>query len=80
MRTERCNTTPQRILAPQVPRAWIDVLKKDEQDGQAGIVGYEIPFNRHFYWYAPPRALGEMDADLDQVSRGIMGLLAEVHA
>ena len=44
-------------------------------DGQVGIVGYEIPFNRHFYKYVPPRPLEEIDADLDKVSRQIMGLL-----
>ena len=69
-----------REVTPHVPDAWIDESKKDEQDGQVGIVGYEIPFNRHFYQYVPPRPLEEIDADLDQVSREIMGLLAEVHA
>jgi len=69
-----------REVTPHVPDAWIDESKKDEQDGQVGIVGYEIPFNRHFNQYVPPRPLEEIDADLDQVSREIMGLLAEVHA
>lgn len=69
-----------REVTPHVPDAWIDEFKKDEQDGQVGIVGYEIPFNRHFYQYVPPRSLEEIDADLDQVSREMMGLLAEVHA
>lgn len=67
-------------VTPHVPDAWIDENKKDEQDGQIGIVGYEIPFNRHFYKYVPPRPLEEIDADLDKVSKEIMGLLAEVHA
>ena len=44
------------------------------------IVGYEIPFNRHFYVYQPPRALEAIDADLDAVSGRIMKLLAEVHS
>lgn len=70
----------QREVLPHVPNAWIDEGKKDEQDGQVGIVGYEIPFNRHFYKYVPPRPLEEIDADLDKVSREIMELLAEVHA
>jgi len=69
-----------REVTPHVPDAWIDESKKDEQDGQVGIVGYEIPFNRHFYQYVPPRPLEEIDADLDQVSREIMALLQEVHA
>lgn len=45
-----------------------------------GIVGYEIPFNRNFYQYQPPRDLAEIDADLDAVAREIMQLLAEVHS
>ena len=62
-----------------VPDAWIDAGKRDEKDGELGIVGYEIPFNRHFYVYTPPRALEEIDRDLDAVSREIMALLREVH-
>ena len=69
-----------REVAPHVPDAWINADKCDEKDGEIGIVGYEIPFNRHFYVYQPPRALEAIDADLDAVSRRIMGLLAEVHS
>ncbi|MCS0308258.1 type I restriction-modification system subunit M [Vibrio diabolicus] len=69
-----------REVLPHVPDAWIDESKTDELDGQVGIVGYEIPFNRHFYVYEPPRALEEIDADLDAVSAEIMQLLSEVHS
>ena len=69
-----------REVAPHVPDAWIDANKRDDKDGEIGIVGYEIPFNRHFYVYQPPRSLEEIDADLDAVSREIMDLLAEVHS
>ncbi|HCM0731096.1 TPA: SAM-dependent DNA methyltransferase [Vibrio parahaemolyticus] len=69
-----------REVLPHVPDAWIDESKTDELDGQVGIVGYEIPFNRHFYVYEPPRALEEIDADLDAVSKEIMQLLQEVHS
>lgn len=51
----------------------------DAIDGEIGIVGYEIPFNRHFYTYQPPRDLAEIDAELDAVSAEIMTLLQEVH-
>lgn len=70
----------QREVLPHVPDAWIDTSKTDPLDGQVGIVGYEIPFNRHFYQYQPPRDLAEIDADLDAVAREIMQLLAEVHS
>jgi len=69
-----------REVLPHVPDAWIDVSKTDALDGQVGIVGYEIPFNRHFYQYQPPRPLAEIDADLDAVAKEIMQLLAEVHS
>ena len=67
-------------VQPHVPDAWIDASKKDDKDQQIGIVGYEIPFNRHFYQYQPPRDLVEIDADLDAVSAEIMQLLQEVHS
>ena len=65
-------------VAPHVPDAWIDAGKVDAIDGAIGIVGYEIPFNRHFYTYTPPRDLAEIDAELDAVSAEIMALLQEV--
>ncbi len=70
----------QREVLPHVPDAWIDTSKTDPLDGQVGIVGYEIPFNRHFYHYQPPRELAAIDADLDAVAKEIMQLLAEVHS
>ncbi|WP_232358391.1 type I restriction-modification system subunit M [Paraneptunicella aestuarii] len=69
-----------REVQPHVPDAWIDKSKTDPKDGEIGIVGYEIPFNRHFYVYEPPRSLEEIDADLDAVSAEIMQLLQEVHS
>jgi type I restriction enzyme M protein len=67
-------------VLPHVGDAWIDESKRDDKDGEIGIVGYEIPFNRHFYQYQPPRDLVEIDADLDAVSTEIMKLLQEVHS
>ncbi|QIQ22177.1 type I restriction-modification system subunit M [Zophobihabitans entericus] len=69
-----------REVAPHVSDAWINADKRDEKDGEIGVVGYEIPFNRHFYVYQPPRPLEEIDADLDAVSAEIMKLLQEVHS
>jgi len=61
----------QREVIPHVPDAWIDYDKTK--------VGYEIPFNRHFYKYVPPRPLEEIDAELDKVTAEILELLQEVH-
>ena len=69
-----------REVQLHVPDAWMNADKRDDKDGEIGIVGYEIPFNRHFYVYEPPRDLAEIDADLDAVSREIMALLQEVHS
>ena len=64
-----------REVLPHVPSAWIDTSKRDAQDGEVGIVGYEIPFNRHFYVFTPPRALGEIDADLKQCTDRIKQMI-----
>ena len=39
-------------------------------------MGYEIPFNRHFYVFKPPRALNEIDAELKEVTDRILGMIA----
>ena len=67
-------------VAPHVSDSWIDASKCDKADGEIGIVGYEIPFNRHFYQYVPPRSLEEIDSDLDVITKEIMKLLQEVHS
>lgn len=59
-----------REVLPHVPDAWIDHSKTK--------VGYEIPFNRHFYRYEPPRPLTDIDADLQVLGREIQKLLTEV--
>ena len=59
-----------REVLPHVPDAWIDKSKTK--------IGYEIPFNRYFYQYAPPRDLEEIDTELQALGREIMDLLAEV--
>lgn len=70
----------EREVLPHVPDAWIDTGKRDQKDGQVGIVGYEINFNRYFYVYQPPRSLAEIDADLKAVEAEIAALLGEVTA
>jgi type I restriction enzyme M protein len=56
-----------REVLPHVPDAWIDHVKTK--------VGYEIPFNRHFYVFMPPRSLEEIDDELKGVTAKIMGML-----
>ena len=59
-----------REVLPHVPDAWIDYSKTK--------VGYEIPLNRHFYRYEPPRSLEAIEADIKGLESEIVGLLAEV--
>ena len=69
-----------REVLPHAPDAWIDTDKADQNDGQVGIIGYEINFNRHFYVYQPPRPLSEIDAELKVVEREIAALLGQITA
>jgi type I restriction enzyme M protein len=59
-----------REVLPHLPEAKLD-RKKDR-------IGYEIPFNRYFYEYKPPRDLDEIDNDLQSVTKDILKLLNEV--
>ncbi|MCK8118502.1 type I restriction-modification system subunit M [Pseudoalteromonas sp. 2CM37A] len=69
-----------REVAPHVSDAWINGTKRDDKDGELGLVGYEIPFNRHFYEYKRPRDLSKIDKELNAVSNEIRELLPEVHS
>ena len=60
----------QREVVPHVPDAWIDEDKTK--------IGYEIPFNRHFYVFKPPRELDEIDAELKGVTDRIVEMIGEL--
>ena len=60
----------QREVLPHAPDAWIDHEKTK--------VGYEIPFNRHFYVFKPPRELSEIDAELKIVTDRIVKMIGEL--
>ncbi len=76
--TETVHDYFEREVQPHVPDAWIDTSKKDPHDGEVGIVGYEIPFNRYFYQYEPPRPLEEIDADLKACTERIKRMIEEL--
>jgi type I restriction enzyme M protein len=67
-----------REVLPHVPDAWIDTTKRDKKDGEVGIVGYEINFNRYFHEYTPPRALEEIQSDIQAIEQDILAMLREV--
>ena len=60
----------EREVLPHAPDAWIDHEKTK--------VGYEIPFNRHFYVFKPPRPLAEIDAELKVVTDRIVKMIGEL--
>jgi type I restriction enzyme M protein len=61
-----------REVLPHAPDAWIDHEKTK--------VGYEIPFNRHFYVFKPPRPLAEIDAELKQTTDRILSMIKGLSA
>ncbi|CAN7260401.1 type I restriction-modification system subunit M [Acidovorax delafieldii] len=61
-----------REVLPHAPDAWIDPEKTK--------VGYEIPFNRHFYVFKPPRPLAEIDAELKQTTDRILDMIKGLSA
>ena len=61
-----------REVLPHVPDAWIDKSKTK--------IGYEIPLNRHFYCYEPPRPLEQIESDIKALESDILALLKEVTA
>jgi type I restriction enzyme M protein len=68
----------EREVKPHVPDAWIDTARRDPRDGEVGIVGYEINFNRYFYEYTPPRPLEKIEADIQAIEKDIVSMLREV--
>ena len=62
----------EREVLPHAPDAWIDPDKTK--------VGYEIPFNRHFYVFKPPRPLAEIDADLKRSTDRILDMIRGLSA
>jgi type I restriction enzyme M protein len=65
--SEDVQTYFEREVLPHAPDAWIDEAKTK--------VGYEIPFNRHFYVFKPPRPLDEIDADLKGCTDRILAMI-----
>lgn len=70
--TESIEAYFKREVLPHVPDAWIDATKTK--------VGYEIPLNRYFYRYEPPRPLEVIETDIKHLEDDIMKMLKEVTA
>jgi type I restriction enzyme M protein len=64
---EHCKAYLQREVLPYRADAWIDFEKTK--------VGYEIPFTRHFYEYAPPRPLAVIGQEVKDLEAEIARML-----
>lgn len=62
----------EREVLPHASDAWIDHEKSK--------VGYEIPFNRYFYVFTPPRPLAEIDTELKKTTDRILEMIKELSA
>lgn len=70
--TENVHAYFSHEVLPHAPDAWLDHDKTK--------VGYEIPFNRHFYVFKPLRPLTEIDTDLKVVTDRILSMIAALAA
>jgi type I restriction enzyme M protein len=62
-----CEAYFAKEVQPHWPDAWIDFSKTK--------IGYEIPINRHFYFYQAPRQLSEIERDIKELEGEILDLL-----
>ncbi len=76
---ERGEAFFEREVLPHVPDAWIDTSQRDPEEGQVGLVGDEINFNRYFR-YTPPRRLEEIEGAIRGIEQDILRMLAEATA
>ena len=65
-------------VLPHAPDAVIDEKVVDAQDGQIGLVGYEINFNRYFYKFEQPRHPNETLAEIKELSAEVAQLLGGI--
>lgn len=68
---DHCEAYLKKEVLPHVPDAWIDHSKTK--------VGYEIPLNRHFYVYEPPRELNEIKGEIEIVEKEILKMLSNLN-
>lgn len=64
-------------IMPHLENAWINTSKRycDDKDGQPGIVGYEISFDRKFYHYSSVRDPSEITAEVKKITEDIESLV-----
>ncbi|MBM4157502.1 MAG: SAM-dependent DNA methyltransferase [Ignavibacteria bacterium] len=68
---EHCEKYMKKEVLPHVSDAWIDYKKTK--------IGYEIPINRHFYVYKPPRELEEIEHDIKIIEEKIISIVENLN-
>ena len=68
----------QREVLPFVPDAVVDETVTDERDGQVGIVGYEVNFNKYFYHFISPRDPNEIAEEIISLEMDAQKLIKEI--
>ncbi len=64
------------LARSHLPDAVIDTTYTDSKDGQVGVVGYEINFNRYFYVFEQPRHPNEIMAEINALNSAVPKLEA----
>ena len=59
-----------REVHPHFSDAWVDHSKTK--------IGYEIPFNRQFYTYSPPRPVAQIRAEIEDLERQIQLMMGNL--
>lgn len=62
-------------VKPHWPDAWGNTKIKDKADGEIGVVGCEINFNREFYVYQAPRSRDEVRAEIEAMEKRFLEML-----
>ena len=64
-------------MRPHVPHAWIATTRREHQNGEVGLLGWESNLKRYpYYEYRPPRPLEGNEADIQRVEKEIVAMLA----
>lgn len=66
-------------VKPFVPDAMVDTSALDPQDGQPGIVGYEVNFNKYFFKYELPEDPDVIYSEVCSLTKELQKAIEEFH-
>lgn len=67
---DHCEEYMMEEVLPHVSNAWIDYNKTK--------IGYEIPINRYFYSYKPPRNIKQIELEIENAEQSILTLIKTI--